>query len=169
MLPSSATCRGGPGAVLGLPCQSLTISSEQLAQMCHWWMGDAVPFNEVWHWHVGVCCCCFEGVLFFYPNYLSVCYMPYAKCSRAGGWACDWALQVVSAWIKDCRRLLQTWFFFFHLLEFFFHCPFSDKMKTWHFLQPSSKLWRTWRLDWIPGNTRLETPSCITQQVSHWF
>lgn len=44
--------------------------------------------------------------------------LPYANCSRAGGWVCDWALQVVSAWIKDCRRLLQT-FFDFHLLIFF--------------------------------------------------
>lgn len=41
-------------------------------------------------------------------------------------------------------------------------------MKTWHFLQPSNKLWRTWKLDWIPGNTQLETPSCIIQQVRHW-
>lgn len=94
--------------------------------------------------------------------------LPYANCSRAGGWVCDWALRVVSAWIKDCRRLLQT-FFDFHLLIFFFYCPFSDRMKTWHFLQPSSKLWRTWRLDWIPGNTQLGTPSCIIQQVRHCF
>lgn len=33
-------------------------------------------------------------------------------------------------------------FFFFLLLLFFFHHPFSDAMRTWHFLQQSSKLWR---------------------------
>lgn len=42
-------------------------------------------------------------------------------------------------------------------------------MKTWHFLQPSSKLWRMWKPDWIPGNTQLETPSCIIQQVRDCF
>lgn len=38
-------------------------------------------------------------------------------------------------------------------------------MRTWHFLQQSSKLWRMWKPDWRPGSTRLETPSCIIRQV----
>lgn len=123
-------------------------------------------------WTLALTCGClllfFEGVLFLLSQLsLTVCYMPYAKCSRAGGWACDWALKVVSAWIKDCRRLLQT--FFFSPFKIFFYCPFSDRMKTWHFLQLSSKLWRTWKLGWIPGNTQLETPSCIIPQVRHWL
>lgn len=75
-------------------------------------------------------------------------------------------LSKLCTWTKDCGSASD---FFSHFWIFFFHCPFSDKMKTWHFLQLSSKLWRMWKLDWIPGNTRLETPSCIIQQVRSWF
>lgn len=83
-----------------------------------------------------------------------------AKYIRTCSWACDSALASGACLMKRLQEYVFS-------PNFFFSCPFRDEMKTWHFLQQSSKPWRMWKLGWRPGSTLLETPSCIIQQVRH--
>lgn len=62
--------------------------------------------------------------------------MPDAKCARAGSWAHDWALQVVYAWLKDCRSVSDLTFFF---LFFYFLFPLPFQRRNENLALPSAE------------------------------